>query len=201
MGKVAKVWEKDPPKANPQTLAGLWADFLYRLETGQFKRDPSVEVVVEAESLARAIWAACRSRGKNGKMWHHQSKVKEADRQELANRLTERITEIKDAPTFFDLYNIVEEEGNRIHGIGPLTTYDVAMRLATRLRLPITRVWVHTGVALGLRALGRRVSGLRYVDPEDMPAFLRAQPDQNLVEDFLCCYRVQLEALPEEEKR
>ena len=52
------------------------------------------------------------------------------------------------------MLRLVERELMGIRGIGVLTVYDVATRIAAHLDLEPARVYVHAGTAEGARALG-----------------------------------------------
>lgn len=198
MADVTRAWLSDPCRGDARTLAGLWADFEYRVTTPKFAPDRVVEVVVAAPDLPAAILAACESRGKNGKMSNHQSKVDRSARLAFAAKLTQY--RLHAMPTFHDLYLLADEV--KPFGIGPLTVYDVCSRLSYRFHLPVEKIYLHAGASMGLRALGIKfTNGLRWVEREALPPTLAGVPNLDRVEDFLCTYRHQLASLSEGEKR
>lgn len=206
MANIKRFWAKSAPTHDVRTLAGCWADFHDRLNSGQIASDPSVEVVIAAPSISAAIDAACASRGKDGKMWNHQSKVPAVARENLAQKLKARAygKSIRGlhgtgAPvrSFDELYQLILSFN--IHGIGELTAYDVTMRLGKRLGFEPEVVYVHTGVAMGLKACGISTRGKKVLTRAELPRFLGAQKDLDRVEDFLCSYRSVFAGLPPEE--
>lgn len=120
-------------------------------------------------------------------MHNHQSKVKERDRQRLAIRILTRIPpEHRGFTDFDDLHDTIEEL--RPDGIGPVTTYDVAVRIAAFLGIEPDSLYLHAGVQEGWTALVGRTPGLKRVPRWAWPEPLRVLPADE-VEDFLCTYR------------
>lgn len=124
-------------------------------------------------------------------MHNHQSKVREANRQALAIRILTRIERHHRGFTSFDdLHDVIEEL--RPEGIGPVTTYDVAVRIAAFLRIEPESLYLHAGVRQGWDALMGGESGgrhkLKRIPRWAWPEELRVLPADE-VEDFLCTYR------------
>ena len=132
-------------------------------------------------------------------MWYHQTKVRQSSRDEFARAILDSNAE--EAETFHDFYEQLKEL--RPWGIGIVTVYDVAIRLAAWLQLPILRVYTHAGVKEGLEALGVLVKGRESFPVEELPEALAALVEDGTalpeeLEDFLCAYRHHLspEILP-----
>lgn len=175
------------------TLEEVVEDWTYRFgKKGELssKRDMVVEYCHEAPTPIDAIRRACASRDANGKMHNHQTRVREKARQELAHRLMHS----KKGPQFliaregdFDaIYEWVLREAR--WGIGPVTVYDVATRLAAYAGVEPQTLYLHAGVREGWeRLIGQRER--RHTIPrEDLPKPFLALPTDE-VEDLLCTYR------------
>ena len=114
------------------------------------------------------------------------------DDHEIARRLAAAILEqpLANARDFDDLHAYVRRAAKRVHGIGELAIYDVALRIGWFGRMEPTRVYLHAGTREGARALGLDVSGAslaRAVFPAAMQELSAAE-----IEDFMCIYKAQL---------
>lgn len=193
---ILKEWERDPPRAEMTTMTALWYDFKRR------RRDPASPVcrfrddipdacahdITALDALRRAV----RSKRPNGKMHNHQSKVSPA-LPELERKLVDSINALVKSETFGQLYNAIDLRAPK--GIGPMTTYDVAVRFGAFLGLKPERIYLHAGTQAGIKALGLSTRGCWQTFPEELlPAILRNK-DPDEVEDFLCTYRLAFERI------
>jgi hypothetical protein len=194
---ILKEWERDPPRTEMTTMTSLWYDFKRR------RRDPASPIcrfrddipdacaqdITALDALRRAV----RSKRPNGKMHNHQSKVSKS-LPALEDKLVNSIHSLCRSETFGSLYHGIELRAPK--GIGPMTTYDVAVRFGAYLRLKPDRIYLHAGTRMGLKALGYDLEGWWVSFPmEGLPAILRNK-DPDTVEDFLCTYRLAFERLP-----
>jgi hypothetical protein len=94
--------------------------------------------------------------------------------------------------SFEELHKVIKQQIGGIHGIGPLTVYDVANAIGANMGLEPKLVYLHAGTAAGAKALGlghRRET----LDPAELPAeFRRLRPRE--AEDCLCMYKDELAA-------
>lgn len=196
---VQREFTRKPPTEELTSLAALTRDWAMRTAPGgglDVKRDDVVEFCRKAPTWGVAVDRAVASRRPNGKMHNHQSKVKEADRRRFGERI------IQDWPTpnngwpeTFDAFHDRLEE-IRPHGIGPVTTYDVAVRVGAFLKLEPESLYLHAGVRQGWLALcpvepfgyARRWVGFKRIARSDWPTELQSWKADEL-EDFLCTYR------------
>lgn len=203
MNIVDREWSKHPPKFKRLTLKNLVADF-HRRRAAEWSilsknRDDIVDYCRDAPSLQLAIQRACRSKRPNGKHHNHQSKVKSTVLFQLESRLRHGARAIKRCTDFAALYNYIDVM--KPVGIGPITTYDVAVRIGAHLFLEPQEVYLHAGCRAGMQALLnspalprlRRVSlkpHVRHgvVPIAALPVELSSMSADN-VEDFLCVYR------------
>lgn len=208
MGQAAltKEFSRKPPRESLDSVGALWRDYMWRyVDAG--RGDPAGPFTAAAESLQQAVQRACDSKGEDGKMFFHQSKVKAADRDEYARRLTRRpaFQFLAVADTFEKVFDVCKSVGDDLHGIGPVTIYDVTARIAGYKGLTAVYLHFHAGVAEGLKAL-YGPNEVREVIPRGkvkrlhrtaLPRFFWDK-DADLIESFLCGYRSELERLRKE---
>lgn len=190
--RLRNKFEEDPPEPFSD-LGEAAEDFLRRFS---HLRDKTVEHTEDAPGLDAAIERAARSRDAAGKCFNHQSRVPLPVLEEYANRLREfKRTLARPDLNFEELLGLAEH--CRIKGIGPVTTYDVAVRLGAYLEVYPERLYLHAGVTEGARNLGLDVSG-EYLEADDLPWEITAVfgDDLNVIEDFLCAYSTLFPYIP-----
>src|SRR5215831_16544392 len=157
---ILKEWERDPPRTEMSTMTALWYDFKRRRRDPKSPvcrfRDNIPEYCAEAESADEAIRRAVRSIRPNGKMHNHQSKVSKA-LPAFEDRLLTSSVSLTRMTTFGQLYSYIEMLATP--GIGPMTTYDVAVRLGAWAKLKPSAIYFHAGTLAGLKALGMNTKG------------------------------------------
>lgn len=186
--KMPALFAKHPPKKPLTSLDAIVDDWIYRFgKKGVSKqmRDEVVDYCAAAKSFKEAVARACLSKRPNGKLHNHQSRVPEKVRMQFAKN----ILHVSPNPDNFDaLYD--ELDRCKPYGIGPVTLYDVATRIAAYLKLEVESLYLHAGVMIGWCVLhGQRVRGYELRIPRgDIPKALRRLPTDE-IEDFLCAYR------------
>lgn len=199
MANVEKEMQRRPARWPLDTLDACIRDFLWRRAPGggmDVKADDIPGMCAAAADFPDAVWLACASRRRNGRMHTHQTKVSVDARREFGYRIIETVEPLisnlvvrDDFDTFYDILWKIRPEG-----IGPLTTYDVATRIGAYLKLEPKSIYLHTGAMMGWEALwgGRRMvpqqGRVTRVPPEVWPEALR-QLSADMAEDFLCTYR------------
>lgn len=222
---VQKEFKVRPPREALTTFAALVRDWKMRTAPGgglDLKRDDVVDFCKAAPDWRTAVKRAVASRRPNGKMHNHQSKVKEADRQRFGTRILEgtrwsrphllqtrqrgasgllhvaiRATRMG---SFDELHDYLEDI--RPAGIGPVTTYDVAVRAGAWAGLEPESLYLHAGVLKGWQALcpqpphgfKKAWAGVPRVTPAYWPTEVRDWKADEF-EDFLCTYREILHSL------
>lgn len=189
--KMPTLFAKDPPRRPLDSLEAIVDDWTHRFGANgkeQHRRDTVVEYAAKAKTLREAVAIAVNSRRENGKMHNHQCKVREESRQALGSAIMARWPHNKNWPSNFDLlYDFIE--GLRIHGIGPVTTYDVATRIAAFLRIEVTSLYLHAGVQIGWTKLtGFSSTNVKRIPRSELPSAFRQLPTDE-VEDLICAYR------------
>lgn len=202
MANVEKEMRTRPARWPLDTLDACIRDFLWRREPGggmDVKADDIPAMCAEAANFEDAVWIACASRRRNGKMHSHQTKVPINARHEFARRIIDQVRPLVNRLVvwgdFDAFYDILWEI--RPAGIGPLTVYDVATRVGAYLRLDPVQIYLHTGARLGWDAMwgGDRLGQANVRVPKRIwPAPLR-QLSADLAEDFLCTYRDTLRSI------
>jgi hypothetical protein len=193
---ILKEWERDPPRTEMTTMTALWYDFKRRRRDPASPicrfRDDIPDACAQDITAERALSRAVRSIRPNGKMHNHQSKVSKT-LPLLEERLIGSLPVLAKSDTFGYLYSSIELRSPK--GIGPMTTYDVAVRFGAYLGLKPDSIYLHAGTLAGLKALGLNTRGCFKTFPmEILPAILRNK-DPDEVEDFLCTYRLAFERL------
>lgn len=161
------------------------------------ERDTCVQHCIAAIDFGEAVMRACSSLRTNGKLHNHQSRVRKADRDYFAVRILKQWPDQSYPPfsTFDNLYDFLDDIKPR--GIGPVTVYDVATRIAAYMKMPINSLYLHAGVQVGWNLLhGGRGNGsgastkvmVARVPKAKLPKALQRLPCDE-VEDMLCCYR------------
>ena len=150
-------------------------------EFGYFRRCPS---------LATAIRFAALCMLPDGQRHPHQYRIPREVLGQAEHGLQACHAELIRCRRFEDVLRLVERELLEIRGIGVLTAYDIATRLAAHLGIEPGRVYLHAGTAAGARALGLNYRS-KYLELRDLPvAFARLRPRE--IEDCLCLYKSQL---------
>jgi hypothetical protein len=135
-----------------------------------------------AEAISEA--AFCRVRGKR---LSHQRRIPRAVLGEARKRLLSNASLLGNARTFEELHADLEILIGSISGIGPLTLYDIALRVGAYRDKSPRLIFLHAGTRGGANVLGLdwQASTLRV---EDLPAPLQ-QLTPREAEDVLCIYK------------
>jgi len=211
--RLSLKWRSEGEPDEPLTTVLACARDFKRLFPEAADRDAVAAFTAVAPSWEAAIDRACRSRGANGKMNNHQSRVPLATLLEFRGRIKRAIWDVgtllvisnKEGKRWlysFDiLHDWLEEIAASLPGIGPVTTYDVAWRLACWLGIEPTSLYLHAGVTSGARAMGFPVRGRKRLKYAELVGHLGEEVmdvlgDVNTLEDFSCCYRRVIELIP-----
>jgi len=185
--KMPALFAKHPPLAPLTSLAALVNDWIYRFGTDgveKHRRDEVVDYCFQAKNLHMAIIRACDSKRPNGNIHNHQSRVTKAARDTYAKALMAHGLRVSN---FDALHDICERLAPP--GIGPVTIYDVATRIAAYMQLPVESLYLHAGVRIGWCLLhDHRSPDKERIPRHEIPAELRRLPTDE-IEDFLCAYR------------
>ena len=191
---IDRMLALEPPREELDSLKAVWKDFKWR-RLARGHRDPCIAFTADAGDLKEAIIRACDSRGEDGKLFFHQGRVWQQNRDEFSRVLRKKavrksLTKAKD---FHEVWKVCQNIGGTTHGIGAITIYDVCARLCAYFEYPADRVYLHGGVLDGVRAVGIDPKGKVWVERAELPKCLRKHENLDEVEDFLCGYRVLIE--------
>lgn len=204
MVSAAKAFAKEPPRKPLTDIPSVVEDFQWRY-VDRKKTDQVIEYCRDAPNLGEAIHRAVEARDANGKHHNHQSKVDIAARRELGRRLYKSMGTLRRIARghsykwdkgFDGLHDFIDSI--KPYGIGPVTVYDVAVRIGAYFEVEPQSVYMHAGVRQGMKALEGaygwpgddlyrlpRVHRWVFVDKFDFPKSIRADD----IEDILCTYR------------
>lgn len=172
------------PATSATTLAALVADYIrrygsrHRTEFAWYTRLP----------LAEAVRVAALSTTEDGKRHPNQRRIPGPVLAAGARLLgTMDLSRIR---SFDELHDLIAKAARRVPGLGAVWTYDVATRIAAKLKLDPQRIYLHAGTRAGAKALGLPTRA-GVLEMSDLPHEIRRlTPGQ--AEDFLCIYKDEL---------
>lgn len=200
MVSAAKAFSKEPPRRPLDNMDAIVEDFQWRY-VDRHKTDQVIKYCAEAPSFRLAVARAVEARDALGKHHNHQSKVDIRARRTLGRSIVARKAEVsrivKGAKRgrfdgFDALHDFIDEI--KPYGIGPVTVYDVAVRIGAYLKIEPTSVYMHAGVRAGMKALEVALPELRGLNRfKHVPVAMLPHPLNGMraddVEDILCTYR------------
>lgn len=135
--------------------------------------------------LTAAIKVAAHCWTSEGKKHPHQLRIPRAALSATCRALQSHKATLKKCETFDALHTQVAGLIGGLHMIGPLTIYDISLRIGAFLGLPPEKVYLHAGTRVGAAALGLSGDALsrNQLPPEFQP--LTAAE----IEDCLCIYK------------
>lgn len=134
-----------------------------------------------------AIGQAALARLPSGKRHSHQYRVTGAALEESRSRLLANLPSLRQATSFDELFNVVEDLTEPISGIGELTVYDTALRIGARFGCKPMRVYLHAGTREGARALGFDPQR-QAIEMDELPEPMRRLSARE-AEDLLSIYK------------
>ena len=118
------------------------------------EKEHELEYFKTQASFRAALDKAGLAIGANGKRHPHQRRIPGKVLSMLRHSLVRNSDRIRPQRTFEGLHALLARQCGRIHGIGPLTVYDTALRLGAALGLEPTVIYLHAGTRKGAAALG-----------------------------------------------
>jgi len=199
--KMPRLFEKH--SINPDDIKSLddivklWNRLFGKNGSDKHMRDEVVDFCIAASSYKQAVHRACNSIRPNGKMHNHQSRVPTKVRMRFFEIIM-KDKGIRAAKTFDELYDALEAVAPE--GIGPVTLYDVATRMAGYMKLEVTSLYLHAGVRVGWCVLhGKRSPNVDRIPREQLPKPLQRLPTDE-IEDCLCALKDYLKPWLKEEQ-
>jgi hypothetical protein len=200
---AAKAFEKEPPKERLDNLGAIMRDFQWRY-VKRLKTDQVIAFCAAAPDFPTAVRRAVEARAENGKHHNHQSKVDITARRKFGSRIIAANKRQELCTSEFDRFHDRLDE-IKPYGIGPVTVYDTAIRIAAFLDIEPHSVYMHAGVRQGMRSLAAAWFRLYEVhlfpgsyQADKIPLSEFPHPLNGMsaddVEDILCTYREVFEA-------
>ncbi len=169
------------------SLDAIIADYLANYSDNA---DRELQFYRRQRTFEEAVKHAALARLPSGKRANHQRRLSTSTLNSAWAALMQ--CEFNTCHNFHDLFCLIKDAVQPIHGIGELYVYDTALRIGAFLQLVPDRVYLHAGVRVGARALG--FSGGDFILCSDLPTeFTALQPHE--IEDCLCIYKRDLEKL------
>ncbi len=138
-------------------------------------------------TFRQAIEAAALSKLPDGKRHAHQCRIPARVLSCWREGLLKQANQLSKCKTFPAIFELVEAVGARVWGIGALTIYDTAQRIAVNKGIEPEKVYLHAGTKEGARALGLSV-GKGFLVRRELPKeFSRLRLYE--IEDCLCIYK------------
>jgi hypothetical protein len=150
---------------------------------------PNLEVVkrfYESMSLNEAIELGAKAIDPNNKMNPHQRRIGYRMTKIGADELLKYAHEISRSSTFDDVYHYADEVGKSIHGLGPLWSYDTALRIGFQKKCYPKEIYVQCGVKKGLLKCGIAPKE-RKIELHCLPETLK-DLEPYAIENFLCVW-------------
>ncbi len=142
--------------------------------------------------LAEAIRVGALAINAHGKRHSHQRRIPLEMLEHFRQGLIRRRADLKACTTFAQLMSISEKIATDIWTHPGLTVYDTTQRIGAHLGIFPDRIYLHTGTAVGAKALGFKNAS--YLERKQLPkAFQRLEPYE--IEDCLCIYKKDLQKL------
>lgn len=181
--------QKGPPLTTYKAVA---RDYVANFRAN-LRSDPARYAAMPDLETAIANAASCTNA--KGKRHSHQYRVPRKALDMAAKRLAK--ADLDSCGSFEELHDRVEAATGEIHRFGPLTVYDVSLRIGAFLGLAPEKVYLHTGAKKGAMALGLG-RGRHVLEVSELPVPFRRLPPAE-IEDLLCIYKTELRAIHDAE--
>lgn len=148
----------------------------------------------DQQTLNNAIRIAALSILPGGKRHRHQKRRTQSALDESARRLLDVQDKIKMCKNFEDLRELVDSIIRTVRDIGPLTIYDISLRIGAKLGLYPKVIYLHSGAKVGAKALGLNYRQ-KSLSIEDIPEPISSNLEPYEIEDFFCICKEELKDL------
>jgi hypothetical protein len=146
----------------------------------EFRRLPSIKEAIRHAALCHLLPTLNRH--------PHQYRLRQSVLQAAERNLQRASRAIARVSNFEALHSVIDGEIGSMHGVGPLTVYDIAHRIGAFLSKKPKVVYLHRDTRVGARRLGFTADTLA---PDLLPSeFARLTPAE--IEDCLCIYKDRL---------
>lgn len=122
----------------------------------------------------------------NGKMFSHQRRIGKEKAKKGFEKLKQKKAELAKCQTFENILKITDNVMTEIVGLGPLWSYDTALRIGFHLKIYPTDVYIQAGVVKGyVKLFGKRPKS-RKIPKNEFP--MLAELEAYEIENFLCIW-------------
>jgi hypothetical protein len=175
-------------------IGNLKLEAIVRTYTRQIRPRAQAEIDWFARQLLLddAIEKAALAVNSRGKRYSHQRRLTKAALKQALRALLDKSGAMKQARDFDELFRIIGAAVKPIRGIGELYIYDTSFRIGAKLNLFPTKVYLHAGTRLGVRALGLDDSEMK-LKVSTLPKEFRAL-EAHEIEDVLCIFKDKLKS-------
>lgn len=150
---------------------------------------PDTHIIHSANqhTLTDVIREAAMCRNHLDKRHIHQRRLKKINLEAFTQSIMDRREEIETVNNFESLISVIRQQ--RVHGIGDLTIYDVAVRIGAYKNIWPEVIYLHAGAKIGAVALINDING-ETVNRDELPEEFRNSPLSCFeLEDILCIYK------------
>jgi len=139
-------------------------------------------------SLAKAIEKAAKAQDPTNadKMFGHQRRVGKDKAEEGYLKLKCKEAELANCKNFEDIIAITDEVMVQIKRLGPLWSYDTALRIGFHLKVYPTDVYIQAGVVKGLKKYYSHLKPQRKIAKSQFIGLESLEPYE--IENFLCVF-------------
>jgi hypothetical protein len=160
---------------------------IYKEEVGEHLHN--VKIAFEKLNLTEAIEKAAKSIDptKNNKLFSHQKRVgyKVANMGYEELKLKEK--EINHCQSFEEILAITDKVSQQVYRLGPLWSYDTALRIGFQKTVYPKYVYIQAGVRKGYKKIFNHSAKARFVEKIVFPKELQALKPYE-IENFLCIW-------------
>jgi hypothetical protein len=154
------------------------------------KRRDELAFYIAQPSFEKAIIASVLSQ-RNDRRESHQRRIPARALRRSADRLCQNANSLRKARSFEELHGLINylltSRSKKIRGIGPLTVYDVAIRIAARKGLEPEHVYLHAGARVGASRVGAPNWRTGSISKSELPAEFDELSEAEC-ENCLCIY-------------
>lgn len=160
---------------------------IYKKETG--KHLQNVKTAFENFDLKEAIEKAAKSIDptNDNKMFSHQRRVGFKVANSGYKLLKQREDDLKSCQSFEEILVITDDVSKQIYRLGPLWSYDTALRIGFQKKVYPKNVYLQAGVIKGYKKIFNQNSKNRFEEKNKFPKELQIL-EQFEIENFLCIW-------------
>ncbi len=177
----------DDGSGAPDSFDNIVQDYLHQTQTIAEENDRFFREL----SLDSALEFAALSKRPDGKRESHQSRISGKALAESYAALS--AAQLNKPESFHELLEFVDRSIRDIPGIGELTVYDTAQRIAAHFGLEPDYIYLHAGVRKGAAILGLG-RGRAFLKVEELPSAFHVLKAGEL-ENLLCIYAERIAAI------